>query len=57
MHRACVIAGGVGQLASHLKVSESALHGWLKGTEEPPLDAFLAAVEILLLYTDSAGRA
>jgi len=57
MHRACLILGGVAQLADHLKVAETALRGWLAGIEEPPLEAFLAAVEILLLHADNAGRA
>jgi hypothetical protein len=57
MHRACLILGGAAQLASHLKVSETALRAWLNGVDEPPLDIFLAAVEILLLNADDAGRA
>ncbi len=57
MHRACVIVGGVTQLAGQLKVAEAAVHAWLNGVEEPPLDVFLATVEILLLHADNAGRA
>lgn len=57
MHRACLIVGGVAPLAAHLKVAEAALRGWLNGIEEPPLDVFLATVEILLLHADDASRA
>lgn len=57
MHRACVIVGGVPALAAQLKVSEIVLRGWLTGTDEPPLDLFLATVEIILLHSDNAGRA
>ncbi|MEA3194870.1 MAG: hypothetical protein QOD26_3203 [Betaproteobacteria bacterium] len=57
MHRACVILGGVPALAGHLKVSETALRSWMNGIDEPPLDVFLATVEILLLHSDNAGRA
>lgn len=57
MHRACLIVGGVEPLAAHLSVSEAALRGWLNGTDEPPLEVFLATVEIILLHSDNAGRA
>lgn len=57
MHRACLIVGGVEPLAAHLKVSEAELHAWLNGIEEPPHAVFLAAVEVLLLGSDDAGRA
>ena len=57
LHRACVIVGGIAALAAQLRVAEPALRGWLDGSEEPPLSIFLAAVEILLLDADQAGRA
>jgi hypothetical protein len=57
LHRACVIVGGVGPLATQLKVSEAALRAWMKGEGDPPLEVFLAAVEVLLLSADEAGRA
>jgi hypothetical protein len=57
LHRACVIVGGVGPLATQLKVSEAALRSWLEGNDEPPLEVFLATVEILLLNAGDAGRA
>ncbi len=57
LHRACLIVGGVPALAAQIKVAETALRGWLAGVNEPPLEVFLAAVEILLLQADAAGRA
>jgi hypothetical protein len=53
LHRACLILGGLAQLASHLKVPDHALRSWLEGREEPPEAIFLAAVEILLLAAQS----
>ena len=56
LHRACLILGGAEQLSRHLGVSESALRAWLDGRDEPPQMVFLAAVEIVLLHLDGAGR-
>lgn len=56
VHRACLILGGVAQLSRHLGVSETTLRGWLEGREDPPQMVFLAAVEIVLLHLDNAGR-
>jgi DNA-binding transcriptional regulator YiaG len=55
LHRACLILGGVPQLAHHLGVSESGLQAWLEGRDDPPQMVFLAAVEIVLLYLDKPG--
>lgn len=57
LHRACLILGGVAQLAKHFGVSEAALRNWLEGHEEPPQMVFLAAIEIVLLHLDQAGAA
>lgn len=57
LHRACLILGGVEHLSRHLGVSESGLRSWLEGREDPPQMVFLAAVEIVLLHLDRAGRA
>jgi hypothetical protein len=57
LHRACLILGGIQALAQHLKISEADLRRWMAGEEEPPEPVFLAAVEIILLYADSGGRA
>jgi hypothetical protein len=55
LHRACLILGGVPQLANHLGVSESALQAWLEGRDDPPQMVFLAAVEIVLLHLEKPG--
>jgi hypothetical protein len=57
LHRACVILGGVPALARHLGVAEASLNAWLEAREELPQMVFLAAVEIVLLHLDQAGRA
>ena len=57
LHRACLILGGVPQLAKHFGVSEAALRKWLEGHEEPPQMVFLAAIEIILLHLEQAGAA
>ncbi len=57
LHRACVIVGGLSQLAQHLGVPESSLQVWLEGREEPPQMVFLAAIEIVLLHLEQAGEA
>lgn len=58
LHRACLLLGGVGQLAAHLEASEHAVRDWLEGREEPPEHVFVAAVEIILLAAENApGRA
>lgn len=57
LHRACVILGGVKQLAEHLHVAEERLVAWLDGADEPPDEVFLAAVEVILLNLDAPGPA
>jgi len=57
LHRACVIIGGVAGLAGHLGVAEPDLLRWLQGTEEPPYETFVAAVEVILLHLDAPGIA
>jgi hypothetical protein len=52
LHQACLVLGGVAQLAVHLQVSEYAVNTWLEGREEPPESVFLAAVEIILLAVE-----
>jgi hypothetical protein len=54
-HRACMILGGVAQLAAQLGLSEAAVRTWLDGMEEPPDNAFLSVLEIILLDAE-AGR-
>jgi len=57
LHRACLILGGVPALAQHLGLPEASIDAWLEGREEPPQMVFLAAIEIVLLHLDQAGRA
>jgi hypothetical protein len=57
LHRACLIVGGIEQLAQQLDVSHRDLRAWVRGEQNPPEPIFLAAVEIVLLYADGGGRA
>jgi hypothetical protein len=56
LHRACLILGGIEQLATHLQVPKELLERWIRGEGEPTHEVFLAAVEIILLYAAQAGR-
>ena len=56
LHRACLILGGLQQLAKRLDVTESDLRRWLAGEQEPPQRVFLEAVEIVLLHAGGTGR-
>jgi DNA-binding transcriptional regulator YiaG len=55
LHRACLVVGGVPQLAAHLGVAEPTVQAWLEGRDEPPQMVFLAAVEIVLLHLEKSG--
>jgi hypothetical protein len=57
LHRACVIVGGIAQLAKHLAVPEAELRNWMGGDAQPPEAVFLAAVEVLLLQVANQGPA
>jgi hypothetical protein len=57
LHRACEALGGIEQLATHLKVAAAAIALWVEGWEEPPLDVFLGAVDIVLLHIAETGPA
>lgn len=57
LHRACLVLGGVRQLAGHLDVSESDLARWMLGELQPPEAVFLAAVEVVLLHAGGGGSA
>jgi hypothetical protein len=56
LHRACLIVGGIEQLATQLRVPKELLERWIRGEGEPPQGIFLAAVEIILLYAAQPGR-
>jgi hypothetical protein len=49
LYRACELLGGVEALGKHLGVNAATLTRWIGGVEEPPTDAFLAAVDVVLL--------
>ena len=55
LHRACLVLGGVEQLAKHLEASDVDLRRWLRGEVQPPERVFLAAVEVVLLHAGGAG--
>jgi hypothetical protein len=56
LHRACLIVGGIEQLATRLRVPKDLLERWIRGEGEPPQGIFLDAVEIILLYAAQPGR-
>lgn len=56
LHLACVLLGGVPQLAAHLAATEAAVRGWIEGRDEPPQAVFLAAVDLILLDAEKRSR-
>jgi hypothetical protein len=52
LHRACEVLGGLDPTARHLGVSAASLKRWIGGAEQPPLDVFLAAVDVVLLAAE-----
>ena len=57
LQRACEILGGPQALAQHLKVKAGDLVRWIDGQTLPPMDVFLAAVDLVLLHAQrSRGR-
>lgn len=48
LQRACEIVGGVDLLARHLRVAPGDLVCWIDGRAKPPMDVFLAAVDVVL---------
>ena len=49
LHRACEVLGGLDALSRHLDVPAASLTRWIDGSEQPPLEIFLAAVDVVLL--------
>jgi len=49
LHRACEVLGGLEPLSRHLNVPAGTLARWIGGLDQPPIDVFLAAVDIVLL--------
>jgi hypothetical protein len=57
VHRACEVLGGLEPTSRHLGVPPVALSRWIAGAEQPPLDVFLKAVDVVLLGAEpGAGR-
>jgi hypothetical protein len=57
LHRACLILGGIEQLASRLQAPKDILELWIRGDGEPPPAVFYMAIEIILLYVDKSATA
>ncbi|MGH8518064.1 MAG: hypothetical protein ACREUE_11450 [Panacagrimonas sp.] len=58
LQRACEVLGGVQPLAAHLRVPADDLARWIDAQGEPPLEVFLAAVDVVLLHAErSRGSA
>lgn len=51
LKQAGVILGGEKALARHLRVPLGDLRRWLEGSEEPPRQVFLRAVDVVLEAT------
>ena len=49
LHRACEVLGSLEALSRQLNVPAPTLARWIGGLEQPPLDVFLKAVDIVLL--------
>ena len=57
LHRACEVLGGLDATSRHLGVPAASLTRWIGGVEPPPLEVFLAAVDVVLLAAEpGAGR-
>ena len=56
LHRACLVLGGIQQLAQRLEVAEGDLRRWIQGEMPPPERVFLEAVEVILLHSGGQGR-
>jgi hypothetical protein len=57
IYRACLIVGGIDQLALKLEAQKADVERWIRGEEEPPQRPFLVAVEIVLLYLTALSAA
>lgn len=56
LHRACLVLGGIAELAKRLEVVETDLRLWIRGEVLPPEQVFLEAVEVILLHVGGNGR-
>ena len=50
VRRAAEIAGSRSELARRLNASVTAVNSWCTGQSEPPMDAFLLAVDIVVAH-------
>lgn len=57
LHRACELLGGMDTASRHFGVPPEALARWIGGVEDPPLDIFLKAVDVVLLGVDKRSDA
>jgi hypothetical protein len=55
LQRACEVLGGIRQLADHLHVDAAELNRWIDARGQPPLEVFLAAVDVVLLHAERSG--
>lgn len=55
LHRACELLGGLDALSTELGVPAASLTRWIGGLEKPPMEVFLAAVDIVLLGAEQNG--
>lgn len=56
LHRACQNLGSVEELARQLGVPVASLVRWMEGIENPPVNVFLAAVDIALTPPPAANQ-
>lgn len=49
LHRACEVLGGMDATSRHFGVPVATLARWIGGVEQPPIDVFLKAVDVVLL--------
>lgn len=55
LRAAAKLMGGPRRLREFLGVSSTAVAAWLAGTQEPPREVFLRALEFLLDHLDREG--
>jgi hypothetical protein len=55
LQRACDALGGVQPLARRLNIAEHELAPWLDGSEQPPAEIFLTALEVVLEHSKARG--
>jgi hypothetical protein len=58
LQRACEVLGGIQPLSQHLRVAPGDLACWIDARAQPPMEVFLAAVDVVLLHAErSRGSA